>query len=965
MPLLAALLWNAALACPAGPAKGYHDPTAAACFAGLPDGPFVARVYYDDPADLRQLVDYDVWEFNDRRERYVLVAVDAAELEQIEQLGFRVEIDGARTEAIRRPPAIGPTRAGIPGFSCYRTVEETFAAAAQLAADHPQLASWLDVGDSWQKRQGLGGYDMRVLRLTNAAIPGPKPKLIATAAIHAREYTTAELATRFAEWLVGNYGTDADATWLLDYHEVHLMLQTNPDGRKQAEGGQLWRKNTNQAYCGATSSSRGADLNRNFSFQWNCCGGSSGSSCSETYHGASAASEPEVQAVQAYLVAEFPDQRGAPLGSPAPLDATGVYLDLHSYSELVLWPWGFGGLSGNDAQFKTLGRKLAYFNGYLPEQAIDLYVTDGTTDDYAYGELGVAALTFEIGTDFFQDCGTFESAILPTNLQALIYAAKVARTPYRTPAGPDALEVHAVPALVDPGGAASLTATIDDTRFNQTNGAEPTQTVQVAEYTVDLPPWDAGAIHVAMTAAEGAFDEGSETASAAIDTAALAPGKHTLFVRGRDVAGNWGAVSAAFFWIADGTEGTVSGSVTETGSGQPLAASVAVPALGTSVTTTAATGAYNLRLPAGSWSLSATAEGHLPRAAAVTLAPAGAALQDFVLDAVPPILLVDDDDNGPDVRASYTAALTALGRSWYDWNTVNSDHEPDAATLAPFKVVIWFTGDEFGGAAGPGVAGEQALATWLDSGKCLLISGQDYYYDRGLTSFIQNRLGVASATSDVAQTSATGSGVFAGLGPYSFSFPYTNYTDALQPAPSAQVAFTGSAGSEAVSKDTGWYRSSFWSFGLEALPTPLARQDTLGRFLQWCDALAQADADGDAVANAADCAPQNAGVWTPPSPCRDFTVTAALGPDNLVWSPPAAPGGSSVSYDVLRADLPGGFAAASCLAAAGSATTASDDSIPPAGGVYYYLVRTSNACGSTLGAASSGTARTAVGCGGR
>jgi carboxypeptidase T len=98
--------------------------------------------------------------------------------------------------------------------------------------------------------------------------------------------------TRFAETLIEGYGVDADLTWLLDEHEIHLMLHANPDGRKQAETGLSWRKNTNENYCGATSTSRGADLNRNFAFQWGCCGGSSGDACSSTFRGASAASEP-------------------------------------------------------------------------------------------------------------------------------------------------------------------------------------------------------------------------------------------------------------------------------------------------------------------------------------------------------------------------------------------------------------------------------------------------------------------------------------------------------------------------------------------------------------------------------------------------------------------------------------------------------------------------------------------------
>ena len=62
-------------------------------------------------------------------------------------------------------------------------------------------------------------------------------------------------SVRFAEMLIAGYGIDADLTWILDYTEVHLALQANPDGRKMAEAGQLWRKNLNENYCGATSPS--------------------------------------------------------------------------------------------------------------------------------------------------------------------------------------------------------------------------------------------------------------------------------------------------------------------------------------------------------------------------------------------------------------------------------------------------------------------------------------------------------------------------------------------------------------------------------------------------------------------------------------------------------------------------------------------------------------------------------------
>ena len=122
---------------------------------------------------------------------------------------------------------------------------------------------------------------------------------------------------------------------------------------------------------------------------------------------------------------------------------------MHSFSELVLWPWGFGSqLAPNSTALQTLGRRFAWFNDYYPEQSIGLYPTDGTTDDFAYGELGLAAYTFELGTSFFQDCGTFENTILPDNLQALLYAAKTSRTPYITPAGPDTLAVSLTEGVV-------------------------------------------------------------------------------------------------------------------------------------------------------------------------------------------------------------------------------------------------------------------------------------------------------------------------------------------------------------------------------------------------------------------------------------------------------------------------------------------------------------------------------------
>ncbi|MEO7795656.1 MAG: M14 family zinc carboxypeptidase [Thermoanaerobaculia bacterium] len=683
-----------------GAAAGARQPSSES-FSG--PGPWMVRAWFGTEAALREVASWGDHFQRDRKLGAVRLLADSERVEELRGLGFYVEVDAASTALIRHAEeanlraaeslARGESPAsGIPGFPCYRTVEESYATAQAIVAAHPNLATWIDVGDSWDRLTagGPAGYDMMVLKLTNAAVPGPKPILFATSAIHAREYTTAELMTRFAERLVDGYGVDADSTWLLDFHEIHLMLQTNPDGRKQAEGGVLWRKNTNQNYCGAASSSRGADLNRNFSFQWNCCGGSSTSPCSDTYHGPAAASEPEVQAVQNYLQAIFPDQRGPTYpGGAAPDDASGIYLDVHSFSDLVLWPWGGTDTpTDNGTALTTLGRRFAWFTGYVPEQAIDLYATDGTTLDFAYGTLGVAAFTFELGTNFFEACSSFEGTVLPANTSSLVYAAKVARTPYLTPGGPDILEPALAPNLVAPGTPATLEVTIDGTRFSNANGTEPVEAISAGEGFVDLAPWQAGASPLPLIADDGLWNATVEPAHLTLDTTALAPGRHILYVRGQDAGGDWGPVSALFLHVLDtATAPFLQGEVREAGTLAPLAATVTAGTFSTA--TTPGTGAYLFQVPPGTYDLRATSVGHAARSVAgVTAAAMATVTQNFALPATSPVLVDDGEGADPGWTAQSPWALTtetaaSPTHSWSDSPGGNYADNRDSSLISP------------------------------------------------------------------------------------------------------------------------------------------------------------------------------------------------------------------------------------------------------------------------------------------
>ena len=447
-------------------------------------------------------------------------------------------------------------QSGIPQYACYPTLDETLARIDTLVAQYPQLAAKVDIGDSWLKRAGKGGDDLLVIKLTNQSITTQKPILFIQAAMHAREYATAPLALAFAEALLQGYDMDADSHWILDRHEVHILLQMNPDGRRIAEAGYLWRKNANEDYCSAAPTSRGADLNRNFTWGWGTvAGGSSGDACSEIYRGPSAASEPETQAVETYIKQLFADARGPGRNDAAPEHTQGMHIDLHSYGQLVLWPWGdTNEPAPNGLALQTLGRKIAKFNGYTPVQSVGLYPTDGTSDGVSYGELGIAQLTFEIGTDFFQACSTYNTHVLPDNLQALKYAAKVIEAPYLLPSGPDisAIRINGKAVFIAPQTeTAELTVSASDGLFNHQQGTEPSQAIAEIALYLDVPPWDSNAAPIALSPVDGSFDSVTESGSIDLDVGAMSLGRHVLYLRAQDTTGQWGALSSVFLQVVD------------------------------------------------------------------------------------------------------------------------------------------------------------------------------------------------------------------------------------------------------------------------------------------------------------------------------------------------------------------------------------------------------------------------------
>jgi hypothetical protein len=242
----------------------------------------------------------------------------------------------------------------ISGFPCYKNLQGTFDWMNDMvirATSIPGLSvTMTDIGDSYLKTADPnGGYDIRVLKITGEqGAATEKGVFFAMTGIHAREYTPPELASRWAESLIDDYGNNADITAMLDHTEIHLVLQANPDGRQVAETNRnaYQRKNRNPNGSGSScGDSYGVDLNRNFPFRWGFDTGSSGDQCAATYRGPKPASESEVQAIVHYCESIFPEgQRKLNPEAHQQVayakDTTmGIFFDIHSSGELIIWPW--------------------------------------------------------------------------------------------------------------------------------------------------------------------------------------------------------------------------------------------------------------------------------------------------------------------------------------------------------------------------------------------------------------------------------------------------------------------------------------------------------------------------------------------------------------------------------------------------------------------------------------------------
>lgn len=303
-----------------------------------------------------------------------------------------------------------------PGDENYHTFDEVKALFLALENQYPKNAQVFHYGQSIEQRDLFG------LKISSESIQNQneKPAFLIMATHHAREHLSTEMPVLFADKFLSDLLTDDNIKNLLEDVDIYIIPFINPDGAlydiKNSQY-HMWRKNRKLNAGG----SFGVDLNRNYSYGFGT-GGSSKNPYSDVYMGTGPFSEPETKALRDFVYAH---------------KNITMALSFHSFSELILYPWGgkYEGVGGNDEKiFKQIAQDISLMNHYTPMQSSELYIASGDTCDFLYGELQIFCFTFELSPSSMQEGGFYPGQNMiekafDDNYEPMLYMAQKAKNP--------------------------------------------------------------------------------------------------------------------------------------------------------------------------------------------------------------------------------------------------------------------------------------------------------------------------------------------------------------------------------------------------------------------------------------------------------------------------------------------------------------------------------------------------------
>jgi carboxypeptidase T len=287
-----------------------------------------------------------------------------------------------------------PSNFNLGTMGGYLKYNEMLAELDAMVAQYPNLISAKAPISTFLTVGNRPIYHVKISDNPNTNEAG-EPKVLYTAIHHAREPMSL-METIFYMWyLLENYGTNDEVTYLVNNTQMYFVPCINPDGYVYNEttnpnGGGMWRKNRRNNGNGTF----GVDLNRNYSYGWGTTGTSSTPS-NDTYCGPSAFSEPETQAMR-WLVQNNDFE---------------MAFNAHTYAEDILFPIGTttAEFAPHHDYIQEYTNHMTELNGYFAQKSSGLYPASGDSDDYMYKvDIGVNqkdtvfAHTPEVGTAFWQ-----------------------------------------------------------------------------------------------------------------------------------------------------------------------------------------------------------------------------------------------------------------------------------------------------------------------------------------------------------------------------------------------------------------------------------------------------------------------------------------------------------------------------------------------------------------------------------
>jgi murein tripeptide amidase MpaA len=339
---------------------------------------------------LRVPLGIDVWEV---KPDHLILRGTEAQLDRLSSMGYRVE----QLEDVARHLS---TFAGAEAAEQYHSAATLEEELRQLAEARPDIVELKEIGRS------IEGRPILALRIGDRR--GGVPRILFMGCHHAREWIAVEVPFLLAKELIERADEAPVAGWLTS-GEIWVAPMVNPDGHEHSRAQErLWRKNRRRNGDG----SFGVDPNRNYGYMWGILDvpTSSHVPSDETYVGPRAFSEPETQAVRDLVGCER---------------FAGV-ITYHSYSQLILYPWGYTEKPIPDVQHREqmvgmAGEMKTLIEGvhgkiYVPQPSSELYPTAGDTTDWTYGTYGIPSFTIELRPRTFQEGGFIlpPDQIMPT-----------------------------------------------------------------------------------------------------------------------------------------------------------------------------------------------------------------------------------------------------------------------------------------------------------------------------------------------------------------------------------------------------------------------------------------------------------------------------------------------------------------------------------------------------------------------